>query len=126
MVFIKRILVSFFLLLTFYISAQETAIYTSEFKDYQKALSLYNNQQFKAAQSLFEDILYETNDDVLSSDCSYYIANCAVRLNQLNADELIEAFVQDYPTSTKRNTAFLDVGDYYFENSDYAYARKWY
>ena len=126
MVFIKRILVSFFLLLTFYISAQETAIYTSEFKDYQKALSLYNNQQFKAAQSLFEDILYETNDEVLSSDCSYYIANCAVRLNQQNADELIEAFVEDYPTSTKRNTAFLDVGDYYFENSDYAYARKWY
>ena len=126
MAFFKKQLLCVFILFTICLAAQQTAIYTSDFKDYQKALSLFNNQQFKAAQSLFEDILYQTNDEVLKSDCSYYIANCAVRLNQNNADELIEDFVEDYPTSTKRNTAFLDVGDYYFENSDYAYARKWY
>jgi len=49
-----------------------------------------------------------------------------VRLNQQNADQLVENFVKEYPTSTKRNTAFVDVADYYFENSKYAYARKWY
>lgn len=106
--------------------AQETSIYTSEFKDYQKALTLYNNQQYKAAQSLFDDIKYETEDETLKSDCSYYIANCAVRLNQKNADDLIEDFVEEYPTSTKRNTAFLDVADYYFENDAFSYSRKWY
>ena len=106
--------------------AQKSAVYTSELKDYQKALTLYNNKQYKAAQSLFDDIKYETDDAVLKSDCSYYIANCAVRLNQRNADDLITEFVEEYPTSTKRNTAFLDVADYYFENSKYAYARKWY
>lgn len=106
--------------------AQKSAVYTSELKDYQKALTLYNNKQYKAAQSLFDDIKYNTDDAVLKSDCSYYIANCAVRLNQRNADDLIEKFVEEYPTSTKRNTAFLDVADYYFENSKYAYARKWY
>lgn len=106
--------------------AQKSAIYTSELKDYQKALTLYNNKQYKAAQSLFDDIKYKTDDAVLKSDCSYYIANCAVRLNQRNADDLITEFVEEYPTSTKRNTAFLDVADYYFENSKYAYARKWY
>lgn len=106
--------------------AQKSTVYTSELKDYQKALTLYNNKQYKAAQSLFDDIKYETDDAVLKSDCSYYIANCAVRLNQRNADDLITEFVEEYPTSTKRNTAFLDVADYYFENSKYAYARKWY
>lgn len=106
--------------------AQKSAIYTSQFKDYQKALTLYNNNQYKAAQSLFDDIKYQTEDEVLKSDCSYYIANCAVRLNQKNADDLIEDFVEEYPTSTKRNSAFLDVGDYYFENDDFSYARKWY
>ena len=49
-----------------------------------------------------------------------------MRLNQQNADELVEQFVEQYPTSTKRNTAFLDVADYYFENEKYAYAQKWY
>ena len=122
----KKQLILVFIFTTTFLFAQKSAIYTSSFQDYQKALTLYNNQQYKAAQSLFDDIKYSTEDEVLKSDCSYYIANCAVRLNQKNADDLIEEFVEEYPTSTKRNTAFLDVADYYFENSKYAYARKWY
>lgn len=111
---------------SFQIIAQQSAIYTSSIVEYQKALSLYNNQQYQAAQSLFQDVKKTTKELVLQSDCTYYIANCAVRLNQLNADQLVEDFVLEYPTSTKRNTAFVDVADYYFENSKYAYARKWY
>ncbi|NNK82970.1 MAG: tetratricopeptide repeat protein, partial [Flavobacteriaceae bacterium] len=106
--------------------AQKSAAYTSNLVDYQKALSLYNSKQFLAAQALFNQIENSASDEVIKSDCAYYIANCAVRLNQQNADDLIQKFVEDYPTSTKRNTAFIDVGDYYFENSKYAYSRKWY
>lgn len=126
MTLLKKQLLLVCLVTVSFLFAQKSAIYTSNFKDYQKALTLYNNKQYKAAQSLFEDIKYNTNDEVLKSDCSYYIANSAVRLNQSNADELIEKFVEEYPTSTKRNTAYLDVADYYFNNQKYAYARKWY
>jgi TolA-binding protein len=126
MLLFKRQLIIVYLAFSFLGFAQKSAVYTSGLKDYQKALALYNNKQYKAAQSLFDDIKYNTEDEVLKSDCSYYIANCAVRLNQRNADDLITEFVEEYPTSTKRNTAFLDVADYYFENSKYAYARKWY
>jgi TolA-binding protein len=111
---------------SFQIIAQQSAIYTSNLVDYQKGLTLYNNQQYQAAQSLFREVKKTTKEAVLQSDCTYYVANCAVRLNQQNADQLIEDFVKDYPTSTKRNTAFIDVADYYFENSKYAHARKWY
>lgn len=111
---------------SFQILAQKSATYTSNLVDYQKALSLYNNQQYRAAQSMFSSVKKTAQEDILQSDCAYYIANCAVRLNQQNADQLVEDFVKEYPTSTKRNTAFVDVGDYYFENSKYAYARKWY
>ncbi|GAA4270673.1 tetratricopeptide repeat protein [Hyunsoonleella aestuarii] len=111
---------------SFQVLAQQSAAYTSNLVDYQKALSLYNNQQYLAAQSLFRNVKKTANEEVLLSDCAYYIANCAVRLNQQNADGLVEDFVKDYPTSTKRNTAFVDVGDYYFENSKYAHAKKWY
>ena len=106
--------------------AQKSAAYTSDLVDYQKALSLYNSKQYLAAQALFDNIEDHVSDEVIKSDCAYYIANCAVRLNQQNADDLIQKFVANYPTSTKRNTAFIDVGDYYFENSKYSYARKWY
>lgn len=114
------------LALCFQVNAQESATYTSSLVDYQKALSLYNNQQYLAAQSMFRQVKKTTDEEIIESNCAYYIANCAVRLNQQNADSLVEKFVEEYPTSTKRNTAFVDVGDYYFENSKFAYAKKWY
>ncbi|GGG54635.1 tetratricopeptide repeat protein [Bizionia arctica] len=106
--------------------SQESAIYTNPLADFQNALNLYENQQYAGAQTLFSKIKKTTDNDLLQSNCAYYIANCAVRLNQLNADQLMEDFVKDYPTSTKRNTAYLDVADYYFKNGKYAYAKKWY
>ena len=124
--FLKKQFITVFLTFSLCGMAQKSAVYTNDLQDYQKALTLYNNKQYTAAQSLFDDIKYNTSDATIKSDCSYYIANCAVRLNQNNADDLITEFVEDYPTSTKRNTAFLDVADYYFENSKYPYARKWY
>ncbi|MDO5970931.1 tetratricopeptide repeat protein [Flavivirga aquimarina] len=124
----RKNIVSLLMAISFslHIVAQQSATYTSNLVDYQKALSLYNNQQYLAAQSLFGNVKKTAKEDILQSDCTYYIANCAVRLNQQNADQLVEDFVKDYPTSTKRNTAFVDVADYYFENSKYPHARKWY
>jgi TolA-binding protein len=107
-------------------TAQETKIYTHEQKDYQDALALYNNQQYQAAQTIFEKVKLSTKDYETEANSTYYAANAAVRLNQLGADRLMEDFVERYPTSTKRNSAFSDVADYYFETGKYPYALKWY
>lgn len=124
----KRITVFFLIIigLNFTAKAQQSEIYTNHLGDYQKALSLYNNDQYLAAQALFKNIRKYAKSDEVISNCDYYVANCAVRLNQQNADALVEAFVENHPTSTKRNTAFIDVADYYFTNGKYAYAKKWY
>lgn len=126
MLVLQRQVLIVFLIISSLGIAQKSAVYTSDLQDYQKALALYNNQQYKAAQSLFSEIQDHTDDVTIKSDCAYYIANSAVRLNQRNADDLITEFVENYPTSTKRNTAFLDVADYYFNNGKHPYARKWY
>ncbi len=117
---------AFFGLFSFSIFAQQSAVFTNELARYNKAIELYNNQQFLAAQSLFTQIKQSATDITVQGDCAYYIANCAVRLNQQNADALMEEFVEEYPTSIKRNDAYLNVAHYYFENGKYAYARKWY
>lgn len=117
---------SFFLLFITSISAQQTAAFTNDLLEYNKAIELYNSDQFLAAQSLFSKIEMQSNDVGVKGDCAYYVANCAVRLNQQNADKLMESFVENYPTSIKRNDAFINVANYYFENGKYSYARKWY
>ena len=100
--------------------SQQSAIQTNELADYRRALELYNNQQYLAAQALFDDVQDEVDNERIKANCAYYIANAAIRLNQPGADELMEDFVERYPTSTRTNAAFLDVADYYFESGKYS------
>lgn len=109
-----------------WLPAQESQIYTHQNKDYQEALALYNNEQYQAAQALFDKVEERTTDGEVRANSAYYKANAAIRLNQLGADRLMEDFVEQFPTSTKRNSAFSDVADYYFETGKYPYALKWY
>ena len=117
---------SFFIGTVCLVTAQETKIYTHEQKDYQDALALYNNEQYQAAQNIFVKVKNSTDNIETRSNSAYYEANAAVRLNQQGADRLMEDFVEKYPTSTKRNSAFADVAEYYFETGKYNYALKWY
>lgn len=119
-------LLAFMLCVTLTSFSQRTATYTNELANYNKAIELYHNNQFLAAQSLFTKVKSVTNDETIEGDCAYYIANCAVRLNQQDADQLMEEFVNEYPTNIKRNEAYINVANYYFDNGKYAYARKWY
>ncbi|MEH6405842.1 MAG: tetratricopeptide repeat protein [Leeuwenhoekiella sp.] len=123
----RFLILSFALLLSApVLQAQQSAAYTNDLLKFNKALTLYNSKQYLAAQTLFDDVKQQSDDPTTKGDCAYYIANAAVRLNQSGADQLMQDFVEEYPTSTKRNSAFLDVADYYFENGKYAYAKKWY
>jgi TolA-binding protein len=119
----------FFLLIfieSFTVSAQKSTIYTHDLKDFNKAVSLFRDSQFASAQIIFEKVKAGTASDELKSDCAYYDASCAIRLNQANADVLMEEFVSDYPTSVKSNKAFIEVAHYYFEQGNYPQALHWF
>ncbi len=125
---IKKIKVAF--LMTFLgfasLQAQQSSIYTNETSDFNKAVMLYKEKNYQASQILFEKVKHSTNNTEIQSDCAYYIANCAIRLDQAGADSLMENFVEDYPTSTKQNNAFREVGEYYFEQGAYPKSLAWY
>lgn len=125
--FKKIVLVFVILFLTTPILAQKTAIYTNPLTDYNYAVELYQNKSYLAAQIKF-DLIKNNFDSAseLKANCEYFAANCAIRLGQRNSDELMQSFVDTYPTSTKRNSAFIDVADYYYKTGKYAYASKWY
>lgn len=106
--------------------AQQSKIFTDQLRNYNTAVDLYQEDQYNAAQRLFEKVIEQSNDETIKGNAAYYAANCAVRLNQRNADELMENFVKQYPTSTKRNSAYVDVADYYFESGNYRQAVQWY
>lgn len=108
------------------VSAQQSAIYTHDLVDFNKAVLLYNEKQYLSAQILFTQVKGENKNQEVQSDCDYYIANVAIRLGQPNAEQLMENFLQNYPTNTKQNQAFLEVANYYFEQGKYPFALKWF
>lgn len=108
------------------ISAQQSAIYTHELSEFDKAVLLYKDKQYQSAQILFERVKQNNKEQEVAADCAYYIANCAIHLNQTNADELMEKFVKDYPTSSKQNQAYIEVAQYYFEQGKFPQALQYF
>ena len=106
--------------------AQQSSVYTHDLTEFNRAVELYKDKQYQAAQILFDKEKTKTNNQEVEADCAYYIANCAIRLNQMGADVLVENFVEDYPTSTKTNQAYIEVAHYYFDEGNYPKSLEWF
>ena len=120
-----------FLLLFLFFStalvAQKSEIHLDPLKAYNHAISLYNNRDFVASKYLFTELKNEFEDSSeRKANCEYYAAFCAIQLGDQRGDQMMRDFVERYPTSIKQNTAFIEVGDYYFKNANYPYALKWF
>jgi tetratricopeptide (TPR) repeat protein len=108
------------------ISAQKTEIYNHQLAEFDKAVLLYNDKQYLAAQIIFDRVKQDNKSLDVQSDCAYYIAFCAIKLNQNNAEQLMENFVTEYPTSSKQNQAYIGVSQYYFAQGNYPKALQYF
>ena len=115
-----------FALSSTFVSAQKTEMNANRSAPYNNAVKLYNNKAYAAAQKSFSEVVAQPNTTTLQSDAAYYEAMCAIKLNQSSADEMVLRFVENYPNSNKKESAFLNVGHYYFANKKAAHALKWY
>ncbi len=106
--------------------SQKSAIYTDDLEVFQSAVNLYKNNQYQSAQILFDKVKASNTNTEVQADCAYYSATCAIKLNQANADEMMERFVADYPTSPKQNQAFIEVSSFYFEQGNFPKALSYF
>ena len=123
----KHILFCIFFTTTFVMFSQQTVVDANIVSDFNNALKLYNDKAYAAAQKGFEKVQNTAKgSSSLKADATYYDAMCAIRLNQTTADEKVLNFVDENPTSNKKNKAFFNVANYYFANKKAAHALKWY
>lgn len=107
------------------VNAQQSEIYTHALVDYSRAMELYQNKQYQSAQNVFQKV-QQTAPEQNVSDCAYYAAACAIKMQQSSAGDAMENFIQNYTTSTKLNLAYLDLATYYFEQGQYAASIQWF
>jgi len=107
--------------------AQKSTIYTTDLEDYNTAIFLYKNTQYQSAQIIFNKIITNKNPKLnsLQEDCNYYFASCSLHLNQQSAGNLMETFVENYPSSTKNNKALYQISNFYFNQFNYPKALEW-
>lgn len=107
--------------------AQKTEIQTNFDAKFHHAINLYNNKAYAGAQKLFSEISENsTYFQNIKTDADFYDAMCAIKLNQDGADSKVISFVKNHPYSSKKEKAFLNVGNYYFANRNASHALKWY
>ena len=70
--------------------AQQSSVYTHDLTEFNRAIELYKDKQYQSAQILFDKVKSNSHNQEVEADCAYYIANCAIRLNQMGADVLVE------------------------------------
>ena len=121
-----RLLLLLFLMIITTVSAQKSEIYTNDLEAYNQAISLYNNKQYLSAQIIFEKVKWENHGQEVQSDCAFYNAMCAIKLNQSNSDVLMENFILDNPTSAKLNIAYIEIAQHYFEQGSFTESLKWF
>ncbi|MCK5781601.1 MAG: tetratricopeptide repeat protein [Flavobacteriales bacterium] len=116
-------------ILTFLVNtnAQQSTIYLNSQKDYDKAVMLYHNKQYAAAQLEFENIKNkEGTSEAISSSSEYYASLCSVKLGEKYADKNLKKFIEKNPTSPHKNDAIIDIANYYYDQGKYSKSLTWF
>ena len=124
--FFKRYNKVVFILLTSFVFAQQSAIYTSDLKQFNQAISLFKTNQFQSAATLFEKVKKVNFNYEMISDCDFFIAKCMAFQNRTESIILFEKWLTNYPTSIKKNEALVELGNLNFEMQNYKTALEWF
>lgn len=128
----KGILTIFFLSAAFALPAQQTAVYTEANNAYLRGLDFFNKNIYGLAQKEFKsaaELLRPVNEPewkAVKTEAELYVAKCAVRLDQPEAEKLTLDFLREQSPSPVASQAALEIGDYYFNQKEYDKALIYY
>ena len=109
------------------IYAQKTSNYRSPIVQYRDAVELFNKEKYGAAQNNFKLLTDSREYPVeMRANALFYEALCALRLHNADAENLMMAFIKDYPENPKKNRGYYELAGYYFTNKKYGSALQAY
>ena len=105
--------------------AQGTLHQNNENQYYRFGLELFGKQKYSAAREQFERYLAVGTEEIKKADAAYYIAYCALNLNNPDGTQLISDFVARYPNHPKAAKAYYNLGINAFDARDFQTANKY-
>lgn len=107
------------------LKAQSTLHQNSDNKYYRFGLELLDKEKYSAAREQFERYLLVGTDEIKKADAEYYVALCALNLNNADGPQLISEFVKKRPSHPKASKAYYNLGVNAFKSGDYQTANKY-
>jgi tetratricopeptide (TPR) repeat protein len=104
---------------TFLGLAQQTQVYSHQDIYFRTGIELFDKQQYIASQESFRQYIQLNLRDEKMVEAQYYLAFCALKLEEKDADILLDKFVQNNPDHPKALTAYYDWGIAYYEEKNY-------
>lgn len=107
------------------LKAQSTLHQNSDNKYFRFGLELLDKEKYSAAREQFERYLLEGTDEIKKADAEYYVALCALNLNNADGPQLISEFVKKRPSHPKASKAYYNLGINAFKSNDFQTANKY-
>ncbi|WP_044171203.1 tetratricopeptide repeat protein [Flectobacillus major] len=107
--------------------AQSTLNYSEVNIHFRNGQEYFESKSYEAARAEFQ--LYLSSDrnfldknDPNTAWAQYYIIMCSLYMNRAETELLADRFVREHPEHTVSSTLFREIGNYFFDNGDYARA----
>ena len=107
------------------LKAQDTYHQNNENHYFRFGIELLDKEKYSAAREQFEQYLEVGTDEIKKADAEYYVAYCALNLNNADGTQLISSFVKKRPNHPKAAKAYYSLGVSAFDAGDYATANRY-
>jgi len=111
--------------------AQKTQHYEDAHRTYKRALEQFEQNNYITAKRLFEQVVSyvppSTREEsyILRANAEYYIALCALKMDQPEAEELFRTYIKNYHETPNTRKAYYQLGKYHYRQREYDEAIKW-
>jgi TolA-binding protein len=125
-----KIILTLLIFLSFFIPAhtQQTLYYLQDDADYIRGMELLEKEKYSTAQQFFEHSYekYRGSRTELRTLSQFYMAYCAVRLFNDDAEYLTVNFITDNPESPLINVAYFNLAGYFYARKKWGNAIDYY
>ncbi len=118
----------FLYLSVFEVSSQAPFTIKETGSGFNRGMELFNKQKYPAAIRMFDAYVNseDKSDLILLAEADYYSAVSALKLFNPDAEYRMMKYIAMHPESPRINDAWLELGDYFYQNKNYRKAITYY
>lgn len=110
------------------ITAQFTLPESPSKNQFIEARKLFEREKYSAARLIFEEIAAgkHRSKELEQSEAAYYVVECAIRMNDKDAELVLKEFVSEHPYDDRNNGLYFEMAHLQYLERRYSKALNWY